>query len=70
MDNLEEPRDDRAVSFWHDTVPGSLDPRPALQGDRDADVAIVGAGPGGLAAALALATCAAAVSSTMHAQTA
>ncbi|MBT6372076.1 MAG: FAD-dependent oxidoreductase, partial [Acidimicrobiaceae bacterium] len=48
MDNLEEPRDDRAVSFWHDTVPGSLDPRPALQGDRDAGVAIVGAGFTGL----------------------
>jgi len=38
----------RDVSFWHDTVPGSLDPRPALDGDRDADVAIVGAGYTGL----------------------
>ncbi len=43
-----DQRDDRAVSFWHDTVPGSLDPRPALGGDRDADVAIVGAGFTGL----------------------
>ena len=51
MDDLEGSRNDRAVSFWHDTVPGSLDPRPALQGDREADVAVVGAGFTGLWAA-------------------
>jgi len=38
----------RSLSFWHDTVPGPLDPRPALPGDRDADVAIIGAGYTGL----------------------
>ena len=51
MGDLEGSRNDRAVSFWHDTVPGSLDPRPALQGDREADVAVVGAGFTGLWAA-------------------
>ena len=34
--------------MWLDTFPGSLDPRPALPGDRDADVAIVGGGFTGL----------------------
>ena len=34
--------------MWLDTFPGSLDPRPALEGDRDADVAIVGGGFTGL----------------------
>ena len=38
----------RKKSFWLDTVPGSLAPRPALPGDIDADVAIVGAGYTGL----------------------
>lgn len=38
----------RRVSFWLDTVPGSLAPRPALDRDLDADVAIVGAGYTGL----------------------
>ena len=38
----------RKLSFWHDTVPGSLEPRDPLQGDRDADVAIAGAGFTGL----------------------
>lgn len=38
------------LSFWHDTLaPGDdLAPRPALPGDTDADVAIVGAGFTGL----------------------
>jgi glycine/D-amino acid oxidase-like deaminating enzyme len=40
--------DYRRLSMWHATVPGSLDPRGALPGDRDADVAIVGAGFTGL----------------------
>ena len=35
-------------SLWLDTVPGSLDPRPALPGDLQCDVAIVGAGYTGL----------------------
>lgn len=39
-----------AISYWHDSLaPGDdLTPRPALPGDRDADVAIVGAGFTGL----------------------
>lgn len=40
--------DIRRNSFWLDSVPGSLAPRPALQDDIDADVAIVGAGYTGL----------------------
>jgi glycine/D-amino acid oxidase-like deaminating enzyme len=41
---------DEPISYWHDSlVPGDdLSPRPALPGDRDADVAIVGAGFTGL----------------------
>ena len=35
-------------SFWHDTLPHPVTPRPALPGDREADVAIVGAGYTGL----------------------
>ncbi|MCE2511421.1 MAG: FAD-dependent oxidoreductase [Acidimicrobiia bacterium] len=38
----------RERSMWLDTFPGSLDPRPALDGDTDADVAIVGGGFTGL----------------------
>src|ERR1700734_2230971 len=34
----------RKLSFWHDTVPGSLEPGEPLRGDLDADVAIAGAG--------------------------
>jgi len=34
----------RRLSFWHDTVPGSLEPAPSLDGDTEADVAIAGAG--------------------------
>jgi glycine/D-amino acid oxidase-like deaminating enzyme len=45
----------RLLSFWHQTVPGDLSPRPALPGDSDADVAIVGAGFTGLWTALYLA---------------
>jgi glycine/D-amino acid oxidase-like deaminating enzyme len=40
--------DYRSLSFWHDSFPGSLDRRPGLPGDRDADVCIVGAGYTGL----------------------
>lgn len=38
----------RALSFWHDSLPEPLTPRPALPGDLDVDVAIVGAGYSGL----------------------
>ena len=40
--------DYRELSLWHDTVPGSLRPRPGLPGDLDVDVAVVGAGFTGL----------------------
>lgn len=36
------------LSLWHDTLEESLAPRPALPGDVEADVAIVGAGYTGL----------------------
>jgi glycine/D-amino acid oxidase-like deaminating enzyme len=38
----------RSLSFWHDTVPGTLTPGDSLAGDAKADVAIVGAGFTGL----------------------
>ena len=38
----------RQRSMWLDTYPGSLEPRPPLDGDTDADVAIVGGGYTGL----------------------
>jgi glycine/D-amino acid oxidase-like deaminating enzyme len=38
----------RKLSFWHDTVPGSLEPSDPLPGDLEADVAIAGAGYTGL----------------------
>ena len=38
----------RKLSFWHDTVPGSLEPADPLSGDLEADVAIAGAGYTGL----------------------
>lgn len=40
----------RSLSYWHDSLPAddSLVPRPALPGDVDADVAVVGAGFTGL----------------------
>src|SRR5688500_14850863 len=42
--------DYRRISLWHDTLPpeDTLTPRPALAGDADVDVAIVGAGYTGL----------------------
>lgn len=36
------------LSWWHESAPTDWNPRPALPGDRDADVAIVGAGFTGL----------------------
>jgi glycine/D-amino acid oxidase-like deaminating enzyme len=41
----------RSLSFWHDSTTDSLEPRPSLDGDIEADVAIVGAGYTGLWAA-------------------
>jgi glycine/D-amino acid oxidase-like deaminating enzyme len=38
----------RRLSFWHDSVPGPLEPRPALTEDLEVDVAIAGAGLTGL----------------------
>jgi len=38
----------RRLSFWHDTVPGSLDPATQLTEDTEAEVAIAGAGLTGL----------------------
>lgn len=38
----------KKLSFWHDSVPEPLQPRPALAGQRQADIAIVGAGYTGL----------------------
>lgn len=38
----------RRLSFWHDTVPGSLEPAPSLDADTEADVAIAGAGLTGM----------------------
>jgi glycine/D-amino acid oxidase-like deaminating enzyme len=38
----------RRLSFWHDTVPGSLEPTASLDGDTQADVAIAGAGLTGM----------------------
>jgi glycine/D-amino acid oxidase-like deaminating enzyme len=38
----------RSLSFWHDTVPGTLAASDPLSGDSEADVVIVGAGFTGL----------------------
>ncbi|MCU1578595.1 MAG: FAD-dependent oxidoreductase [Rhodoglobus sp.] len=38
----------RGLSFWHESVPDDLGPRPALPGDLDVDVAVVGGGLTGL----------------------
>jgi len=36
------------LSYWHDSLPGSLSPRPGIEHDIEVDVAIVGAGYTGL----------------------
>jgi glycine/D-amino acid oxidase-like deaminating enzyme len=41
-------RDYRELSFWHETAGDHFTPRPALDGDLDVDVAVVGAGFTGL----------------------
>ena len=38
----------RSRSLWLDEYPGSLEPRPSLDGDLDCDIAIIGAGFTGL----------------------
>ena len=38
----------RSQSYWLDSVPGSLQPRTALEGEHSANVVIVGAGFTGL----------------------
>ncbi len=48
MDRMSGTTGYRKLSLWLDTVPGSLEPGPPLPGDRDADVAIAGAGFTGL----------------------
>ena len=48
MDRMSAASDYRKLSLWLDTVPGSLEPGPPLPGNRDVDVAIVGAGFTGL----------------------
>ena len=42
------PPDYRATSFWLETCGDDLTPRPPLDGDAEADVAILGAGLTGL----------------------
>jgi len=48
MVGMREAEGYRKLSFWHDTVPGSLRPGDPLPGDAEADVAIAGAGYTGL----------------------
>ena len=38
----------RNLSYWHESVPGSLEPRESMGGDRRTDIVIVGAGYTGL----------------------
>lgn len=38
----------RSLSYWHDTVPDELSPRPPLPGDLATDIAIIGGGLTGL----------------------
>lgn len=38
----------RKLSYWHDSVPGSLSPRSSLDNDIEVDIAIAGAGYTGL----------------------
>jgi glycine/D-amino acid oxidase-like deaminating enzyme len=45
---MERPRPYRSLSLWHDTADDDWVPRGPLPGDRDVDVAIVGAGFTGL----------------------
>ena len=56
MDSMPSDQTYRPVSFWLDTVPGSLAPAEVLPGDLTVDVAIAGAGLTGLWTAYYLAT--------------
>src|SRR6266487_5033087 len=56
MSNMPSDQTYRPVSFWLDTVPGSLAPAEVLPGDLAVDVAIAGAGLTGLWTAYYLAT--------------
>ena len=56
MDSMPSDQTYRPVSFWLDTVPGSLAPGDVLPGDLTVDVAIAGAGLTGLWTAYYLAT--------------
>jgi len=44
----KEHRKYRKLSYWHDSVPGSLVPRPSLDKDIEVDIVIAGAGYTGL----------------------
>ena len=48
MKSMPSDQSYRSVSFWLDTVPGSLAPGEVLPGDLAVDVAIAGAGLTGL----------------------
>ena len=48
MERMSADQAYRSLSFWLDTVPGSLVPGDPLPGDLDVDVAIAGAGLTGL----------------------
>src|SRR5262244_142480 len=56
MDSMPSDQTYRPVSFWHETVPGTLEPGNPLPGDLAVDVAIAGAGLTGLWTAYYLAT--------------
>src|SRR5579863_793750 len=56
MKSMPSDQTYRSVSFWLDTVPGSLAPGQVLPGDLAVDVAIAGAGLTGLWTAYYLAT--------------
>src|SRR5215471_12227419 len=56
MKSMPSDQTYRPVSFWLDTVPGSLAPGEVLPGDVDVDVAIAGAGFTGLWTAYYLAS--------------
>ena len=56
MESMPSDQTYRPVSFWLDTVPGSLAPGEVMPGDLTVDVAIAGAGLTGLWTAYYLAT--------------
>src|SRR5215472_4293367 len=56
MNSMPSDQTYRPVSFWLDTVPGTLAPGEVLPGDLTVDVAIAGAGLTGLWTAYYLAT--------------